>query len=41
MKDKKWSHTDCTSFLVMREHGLTEALTPDHHFSQAHFIQLL
>jgi predicted nucleic acid-binding protein len=25
--DKEWSLTDCTSFLVMRRHGLTEALT--------------
>lgn len=36
--DKEWSLTDCTSFVAMREHGLTEALTQDHHFEQAGFI---
>jgi predicted nucleic acid-binding protein len=25
--DKEWSLTDCISFVVMQEHGLTEALT--------------
>ena len=35
--DKGWSLTDCISFEVMREHGLTEALTADHHFTQAGF----
>jgi predicted nucleic acid-binding protein len=39
--DKSWSHTDCHSFLVMRSHDLTEALTPDHHFQQAGFRALL
>ena len=33
--DKAWSLTDCMSFVVMREHGLTDALTADHHFAQA------
>jgi predicted nucleic acid-binding protein len=32
--DKDWSLTDCTSFVVMRQHGLTDALTADHHFQQ-------
>ncbi len=40
-QDKDWSLTDCISFVVMREHGLTEALTGDHHFAQAGFKALL
>ena len=39
--DKEWSLTDCTSFEVMFEMGLTEALTADHHFTQAGFTALL
>ena len=39
--DKDWSLTDCISFIVMRERGLTEALTGDHHFEQAGFRALL
>lgn len=39
--DKHWSLTDCISFIVMQEHGLTEALTADHHFEQAGFVPLL
>ena len=35
--DKAWSLTDCISFEVMREFGLAEALTGDHHFEQAGF----
>ena len=35
--DKAWSLTDCISFAVMGERGLTEALTADHHFEQAGF----
>ena len=39
--DKEWSLTDCTSFVVMREHGVEQALTGDHHFEQAGFRVLL
>ena len=39
--DKAWSLTDCASFLVMREHGLQDALTYDHHFEQMGFRALL
>ena len=31
----------CISFVAMRDHGLTEALTGDHHFQQAGFAALL
>ena len=40
-EDKEWSLTDCISFVVMRQHGITEALTGDHHFEQAGFAVLL
>lgn len=39
--DKTWGLTDCISFIVMQEHGLTEALTTDEHFQQAGFRALL
>ena len=39
--DKSWSLTDCISFEVMSELGLTDALTGDHHFEQAGFRALL
>lgn len=40
-QDKNWAMTDSASFLIMRERGLTEALTHDHHFEQAGFVALL
>lgn len=39
--DKAWSLVDAASFVVMRERGITEALTADKHFEQAGFIRLL
>lgn len=36
-QDKDFSFTDCTSFVVMRELKLREALTTDHHFAQFGF----
>jgi uncharacterized protein len=39
--DKEWSLTDCISFVVMEEHGITEALTSDGDFEQAGFTVLL
>lgn len=39
--DKFWSLTDCISFAVMDQRGLTEALTMDHHFRQAGYHPLL
>lgn len=38
--DKEWSLVDATSFNVMRERKILEALTIDHHFEQAGFIKL-
>lgn len=39
--DKKWSLVDATSFNVMRQRGITEALAKDGHFHEAGFIELL
>ncbi len=38
--DKSWSFTDCISFEIMRQRGITEALSADHHFRQAGFQTL-
>ncbi|MDE1822150.1 MAG: type II toxin-antitoxin system VapC family toxin [Euryarchaeota archaeon] len=34
-QDRRWSLTDCTSFLVMRDLGISDALTLDRNFAQA------
>jgi len=39
--DKAWSLTDCLSFIVMSQRGITDALTADEHFEQAGFHALL
>ena len=39
--DKSWGLTDCISFVVMAERGLTHALTTDRHFVQAGFQRIL
>lgn len=39
--DKEWSLTDCISFVVMQQQGITEALTGEHPFEQAGFVALL
>jgi predicted nucleic acid-binding protein len=36
-RDKEYSFTDCTSFVVMKELRLTKALTTDRHFRQMGF----
>jgi uncharacterized protein len=39
--DKSWGLIDCVSFVVMRETGITEALSADKHFVQAGFNILI
>ncbi len=39
--DKGWGLTDCISSVVMREQGLSDAVTADAHFQQAEFRALL
>ncbi len=39
--DKEWSLTDCTSFVIMQERRISQALAADEHFRQAGFIPLL
>jgi hypothetical protein len=35
--DKEWGLTDCISFVVMKERGISDAFTADRHFEQAGF----
>jgi predicted nucleic acid-binding protein len=39
--DKAWSWVDCTSFTVMKDRSLHDALTTDRHFVQAGFRAVL
>jgi hypothetical protein len=39
--DKEWSLADCIAFVVMKDEGITDALTTDRHFEQAGFKVLL
>ena len=40
-RDKTWGLVDCATFIVMRDRGLTTALTADRHFEQAGFQVLM
>ncbi len=40
-QDKAWSHTDCSSILIMNKEGLVEVLSYDKHFMQAGLTPLL
>lgn len=39
--DKEYSLVDCTSMETMRQHGISEVLTSDHHFTQEGFVILM
>jgi uncharacterized protein len=39
--DKTYSLCDAVSFILMRDRGITEALTTDRHFDQEGFVRLL
>ena len=39
--DKTYSLCDAVSFVLMRQRGLSDALTTDHHFEQEGFRKLL
>ena len=40
-RDQGYSFTNVTSFIIMRELGMSDALTEDRHFEQAGFRRLL
>lgn len=37
-RDKNWSFTDCSSYVLMNKYQITEVFTFDHHFQQMGFI---
>jgi predicted nucleic acid-binding protein len=39
--ERDWGLTDCSSVIIMKDKGLSEILTPDHHFAEAGFKTLL
>ena len=39
--DQEWGLVDCASFQIMQTRGIREALTNDHHFTQAGFTILM
>jgi predicted nucleic acid-binding protein len=39
--DKEWGLTDCTSFVVMEQQQITQAVTSDQHFEQGGFVKFL
>ncbi len=39
--DQDWDLVDCDSFQLMTAHNIQEALTNDHHFTQAGFTTLM
>lgn len=40
-QDKTYSLCDAVSFVLLRQRGMTEALTTDRHFEQEGFVRLL
>lgn len=40
-QDKTYSLCDAVSFILMRQRGITEALTTDRHFDQEGFVRVL
>ena len=40
-RDKDWSFTDCTSYVVMQRLGIAEAAAFDEHFRQFGFVTVL
>ncbi len=40
-RDKGWSFTDCTSYVVMKKLNVTKAFAFDVHFSQFGFVEIV